>query len=73
MSFGSRLNETRKRRKLAAKIVAEHIDVNLRSYRAYESDDREPSFATLVKLAKFLGVSTDYLLEMDEPLSELSD
>lgn len=66
MNFGNRLNQTRKERGFTAQYVADYIGVALRSYRAYESGDREPNFATLVKLADLLEVTTDYLLCRDD-------
>ena len=38
-----------------------------------ESGDREPCFETLIKIADFLDVSTDYLLCRDEFLSKNAD
>lgn len=62
MSFGQRLNATRKARGKTAQNMADILGVALRSYRAYESGDREPSLAALVLIADFLGVTTDFLL-----------
>lgn len=42
--------------------MADFLDINLRSYRAYESNDRQPSFDMLVRIADKLNVTTDYLL-----------
>lgn len=36
------------------------------SYRNYERNDRKPDYDTLVKLADFYGVTTDYLLGRPE-------
>ena len=60
--FGNILNKTRKSKGLTARQMAEFLNINLRSYRAYESNDRQPSFETLVKIADKLNVTTDYLL-----------
>lgn len=66
MNFGERLNQTRKEHGKTAQEMADMLGIGLRSYRAYESGDREPYFSNLVKIADFLGVSTDYLLCRDE-------
>ena len=66
MTFGARLNDTRKNKGLTAQSMADKLRIGLRSYRAYESGDREPSFSTLVQIADILDVSTDYLLCRDE-------
>lgn len=73
MPFGKRLNLSRKEHGQTAQNMADMLGIALRSYRAYESGDREPSFETLVKIADFLNVSTDYLLCRDEFLSKNAD
>lgn len=60
--FGEILNKTRKSQGITAQQMADYLKINLRSYRAYESNDRQPSFDMLVKIADKLNVSTDYLL-----------
>ena len=66
MDFGKRLNETRKQKGYTAQQMADALEIGLRSYRAYESGDREPSFKTLVTIADYLDVSTDFLLGREE-------
>lgn len=73
MSFGKRLNQSRKEHGQTAQNMADILGIGLRSYRAYESGDREPSFETLVKIADFLNVSTDYLLCRDQFLAKHVD
>lgn len=73
MNFGERLNSTRKEKKHTAQELAEMLGIGLRSYRAYESNSREPNFDTLIKIADFLDVSTDYLLCRDEFLAKHAD
>ncbi len=73
MTFGKRLNQARKERGQTAQSMADMLGIGLRSYRAYESGDREPYFENLVKIADFLDVSTDYLLCRDEFLSKRAD
>jgi len=63
--FGQRLNETRKSKGFTAQQMADFLNINLRSYRLYESGDRQPSFDVLIKIADKLNVSADYLLERD--------
>ena len=73
MTFGQRLNQTRKERGKTAQNMADMLGVGLRSYRAYESDTREPYFSTLVKIADYLCVTTDYLLGRDEAPAKHAD
>lgn len=73
MTFGERLNQVRKEHGKTAQGMAEMLGIGLRSYRAYESGDREPYFSTLIKIADYLDVSTDYLLCRDEFLAKHAD
>ena len=73
MAFGERLNQIRKEKGRTAQAMADMLQIGLRSYRAYESGDREPQFENLVKIADFLDVSTDLLLCRDEFLSKHAD
>jgi transcriptional regulator with XRE-family HTH domain len=73
MDFGHRLNRIRKEQHRTAQQMADMLNIGLRSYRAYESNDREPSFENLVKIADFLEVTTDYLLCRDEFLAKYVD
>lgn len=73
MNFGERLNRARKERGHTAQKMADMLGIGLRSYRAYESGDREPQFENLVRIADYLDVSIDYLLCRDDFLSRHAD
>jgi transcriptional regulator with XRE-family HTH domain len=72
--FGIRLKLLRDRRGYTQTEVAEAVGVTLQQIYRWESDKNDPSGDMIVKLAKFLEVSTDYLLGVsDEPLPNLSE
>jgi len=73
MDFGGKLNKARKNCGYTAQEMADLLGIGLRSYRAYESGDREPHFDNLVKIADYLDVSLDYLLCRDDFLSKHAD
>ncbi|WP_347566070.1 helix-turn-helix transcriptional regulator [Ruthenibacterium lactatiformans] len=73
MNFGERLNQSRKEHGKTAQEMADILGIGIRSYRAYESGDREPYFSTLVKIADYLDVSADYLLCRDDFLAKHAD
>lgn len=73
MDFGNRLNQTRKERGKTAQNMADMLGIGIRSYRAYESNTREPYYETLVKIADYLDVSTDFLLCRDDFLAKHAD
>lgn len=59
----------RESKKLTKKEVANSTNITERAYIAYEYGERDVSTETLIKLADFYGVTTDYILgrEMGEP------
>jgi len=63
--LGKRLNTTRKEKGFTAQKMATILNIELTSYRNYESEKRRPSYETLIKIADALGVTTDYLLCRD--------
>ena len=71
--FSKRLNQTRKQKGFTAQQMADCLQIGLRSYRNYESADRQPSLDMLVQIADLLDVSTDYLLGRDGFLSKNAD
>lgn len=64
--FAERLKKARKQKNLKQREVAEHLQMTQHSYQQYESGVRRPNFETLVALAAYLDVTTDYLLGTDQ-------
>ena len=62
MNFGTKLKELRKRHKITQEQLAKIINVERSSIGKYESANTIPSNDTLIKIAKFFNVSSDYLL-----------
>ncbi|MDR3728511.1 MAG: helix-turn-helix transcriptional regulator [Oscillospiraceae bacterium] len=60
--MGQRLSELRIQRQLKQKDMAELLDVTLRHYQRIEHGLVNIPTLTLVALADYFGVSTDYLL-----------
>lgn len=48
-------------------IVAQKLDVSNRAYQAWEAGDSKPSWRNLTKLAKFYGVTEEFILLGDVP------
>lgn len=61
-SIGSRIKEVRERKGLTQKQVAEEVGITEATLSRYENDLREPKAEIVSKLAKTLGVSSDFLL-----------
>ena len=60
--FSERLKELRKGKHLTQQELADKFGISRVGYSYWETGTREPNFKTLVSLAKYLSVSTDYLL-----------
>lgn len=67
MLIGNTLKKIRESKKLTVEQVAENLSVSASSYRKYEYNEREPSTDIIIELAKFYGVTTDYLLGLEAP------
>lgn len=61
MSFGERLKKLRLERGVSQKKVASVMQVSERAIRWYETDERRPKYDQSVAIARFFGVTTDYL------------
>lgn len=61
-----RLKKLREEKGVYQKDVAAFLGVDRTTYVKYERGDSEPSKDTLVKLANYFGVSTDYILDNDD-------
>lgn len=64
-----RLKELRKEKKLKQIEIAEVLNCSQGVYSRYESEEREPPFDIIKKLADFYGVTVDYLMGRDAPQS----
>lgn len=56
------LKELRQKNNVTAKTVAEAVGILPDTYRSYETGRREPNLNTLVLIADYFKVTTDYLL-----------
>ncbi len=64
--FGERLKTLREEANLTMEQLAAALGIKKQTISRYESNQREPEYATLIKIAKFFEVSTDYLLGVKE-------
>ena len=65
-SLAQRLKPLRKAKKVTQKQMAELLDCTERHYQKIEYGQINISATTLIKLADFFGVTTDYLLGRDD-------
>ena len=60
--FSERLKELRKGKHLTQQELADKFGISRVGYSYWETGKREPNFKKIILLAKYLYVSTDYLL-----------
>ena len=66
VKFAERLKELRIAKNMTRMQLAQNLKVSLRSISYWETGQRECDFNTLMKLAKELDSTTDYLLGMTD-------
>lgn len=60
--FAQRLKELRKNIKFSQAQLAKSLKVTPQCICRWEKEQTEPNFEMLISIAKFFGVSTDFLL-----------
>ena len=58
-----RLKEIRKSKGISQLKLAMDLNTNQNTISRYETGDREPGIAELIRIADYFNVSLDYLLE----------
>ncbi|WP_171051765.1 helix-turn-helix domain-containing protein [Alteribacter natronophilus] len=63
-TFGERLRLLRIEQNISQEMLAQKLNISKSTVSMYERNERQPSFTTVINLARLFGVSTDYLLGM---------
>lgn len=66
--IGDRIKELREKQGLTQKQLSEDpcLDLNINTLASYERNLREPKIDMIIRLARYFGVTTDYLLGASE-------
>ena len=64
--FGERLKDLRNEKGISLKYLAKEIGVTDMAISRWENEKRIPNIENLASLAKYFGVSTDYLLGLED-------
>lgn len=64
--FGNRLRELRKERSLTLEQLGKHTNLTKATLSRWENNRAEIKAPELVLLAKYFGVTTDYLLGLED-------
>lgn len=65
-SFGEKVQRARKERRLSQEGLAELLDVSRQAVSKWEQDAGYPETETLVRLARALHVSLDWLMSLEQ-------
>lgn len=57
-----RLKDLREDADLSQQVLADYLNIKPNTYSQYENGQRQLPLDALIKLAKYYGVSTDYIL-----------
>lgn len=66
MELSKRLKELRIEKGLTLKQVSSALNLTLSAYSNYEQGIREPSVEIIKRICNFFGVSSDYLLGLED-------
>ena len=59
---GEYIKKAREIRGVTEQQIADYLNIKLRTYRAYESGERQPSIEIIIEIADYLYATVDYLL-----------
>ena len=68
--FRQRLQGLREKRRISRKVLSELCGLSSDAIRRYERGESEPNLTSLIRIADFFEVSTDYLLGIDKCTKE---
>ena len=66
LRLNERIKMLRTENHISQSQLAKALGVSQKAVSLWESDDRVPSATVIASLAKYFGVSADYLLGLDE-------
>lgn len=61
-NFSTRLKELREEKGMSARTLAKELNVSDRAIQRWEKQDRVPNADAIILIARYFGVTTDYLL-----------
>lgn len=69
--LAARLKWLREKRRLGQKEVAGEIGITLSGYQKIEYNESNPKLETLIKIAQFFNITSDFLLGLSDDIFEL--
>lgn len=69
-NLGNKIRELRLAFKLSQEDLAKKLDISIKSIQRYENNKSTPSNFSLIKIAEYFNVSSDYLLGLNSYIAE---
>lgn len=64
--FSERLRKLREDKKIGQKVLSEYLGYGTTAISAYENGRNEPPFDMLIQIARYFGVTVDYLIGKED-------
>ncbi|KAA0777963.1 MULTISPECIES: helix-turn-helix domain-containing protein [Bacillus cereus group] len=69
-TFGNIIRDLRKQKGITQKELAQSLQLSESTIGMYERNERQPDYNTLIRIANYFNVSTDFLLGRDFNVKE---
>ncbi|EOO12773.1 helix-turn-helix domain-containing protein [Bacillus cereus] len=69
-TFGNIIRDLRKQKGITQKELAQSLQLSESTIGMYERNERQPDYNTLIRIADYFNVSTDFLLGRDFNVTE---
>ncbi|MEC2445393.1 helix-turn-helix transcriptional regulator, partial [Bacillus cereus] len=69
-TFGNIIRDLRKQKGITQKELAQLLQLSESTIGMYERNERQPDYNTLIRIADYFNVSTDFLLGRDFNVKE---
>ncbi|MBP3972713.1 helix-turn-helix transcriptional regulator [Bacillus sp. WL1] len=69
-TFGNRIRDLRKQKGITQKELAQSLKLSESTIGMYERNERQPDYNTLIRIADYFNVSTDFLLGRDSNVKD---
>ena len=66
VNLGERIRALRLEKRFTQTEMSKRLGISTIMISSYELEKRQPSYPTLIKIASFFGVTTDFLLGLDK-------
>lgn len=73
MTIGQKIKKLRHAQHITQTELGQHLNMTKSTVSMWERGERTPDISTVIKIAQYFQVSTDYLLDKNAPSTTLND